>query len=587
MQTLDALLRPTFQPEKWIEEGWSAISKEEQKFIQSRLDDLFQNGLPLELKHDKILYIYAFSLLAQFEVLAIQIPLKFQSQLKKPQFREQMHRQLLDEIFHGLVFTKIVYMLCEPYALPPTPNEHIETLCNFIRNENCPKTALMLLNLIGEGWIEEIFHSFQQANIAPEVFNVIIEDEQRHVCEADLYREIGLPDMQIVHEKIAYLEEQLITNIFLQYKYMFSTVSLLGTAGTIAFTEALHKKHSAQLAKINLTPGKYWQFYMTTAYELFPKIHSYAASRKKLEMTPLRQLFMTQWDNPSDPTMVAEFDLNISKLDFFNKKFPKETLTTLTLQAISYGLSENDSFRNYLSGHQLYQSQHAYVGLIVKLPDCLDHIGTIIFQNAHTIPIKVLATKIKIALQNMVYCFKKREELEALYPDLKTITESTVFDFLNDIYDYPIPGDPVISLSNIGMTGYTRTKSPLRRNECMKFTLLAVQKKPVWNNGTHAFEPQDILPISISADHRIFDGNVPIAKYFVNCFDTVFQNMLNPSDASPLPQESSDLEEIINTFMEHNITLTYKLLTLLQTYWFDFLALEELAHLKPKLEEVM
>lgn len=576
MQSLDQLLKPCFGPQTWIQEGWLAISEEEQLFIQKRLDNLFQNGLPIELKHDKLLYVYAFSLLAQLEVLAIQVPLKFQSQLKNPVFKAQMHRQLLDEIFHGLVFSKIVYLLSEPYGLPPTYSEHIEVLCNFIRNEDCPKVALMLLNLVAEGWIEEIFHAFEQANIAPKVFSVILEDEQRHVSEADLYQEIGLPDLQTIQKKIAYLEEQLLTNVFLQYKYMFSTMQLLGTTGVMSFTKALHHKHVKQLSKIHLTPGKHWQFYMTMVNALFPKMLNYTTHCKALEMTPMRQVFMTQWDNPTDPTMVAEFDLNIDKLDFFNKKFPRETLTLLTLQAISYGLTQESSFRNFLNQNRLYQHQDANVGLIVKLPDCGDHLGTIVFQNVHEIPIKTLAIKVKLALQMMMYCFKQREALETQYPELKRISEQTVYDFLNDRFGYPIPGDPVVSLSNIGMTGYTRAKSPLRRNECMKFTLLSVQKKPVWNAETKSFEARDMLPVSVSADHRVFDGNVPVAKNFDRYFNAAFQNMLNEVDAPSQPQAKPEVQEIINAFMAYSIPLTYKLLTLFQTYWFDFLALEEL-----------
>jgi len=172
---------------------------------------------------------------------------------------------LLDEVFHGLVFTKIVYLLCAPYASPPQYSSNIEVLCNYIRNENCPKIAIMLLNLIGEGWLEEIFYSLERFSIAPKVFKTILADEHRHVCEADLYRDIGKPDIEQVKTKIAYLEEQLVTNIFMQYKYMFSFFALLGVEGVSNFKKSLNKKHVSQLKKINLKPSENWEFFMRVA----------------------------------------------------------------------------------------------------------------------------------------------------------------------------------------------------------------------------------------------------------------------------------------------------------------------------------
>lgn len=579
MDELSEFLRPTWGSQQWISEGWNQITDQEKKLIKDRVDVLFKNGLPIELKHDKLLYIYTFCLLAQLEVLAIQVPLKFMDKMSLPEHRQRLRVQLLDEIFHGLVFTKIVYMLCEPHALPPAYNENIEAVCNFIRNEECPKVAVVLLNLIGEGWIEQIFYSLKRQGVAPEVFDTIIEDEHRHVCEADLYRDIGLPDMEIVKSKVAYLEDQLLTNIFLQYKYMFSISSVLGVDGTIDFLQSLNKNHQRQLEKINLAPSENWHFFMKVAQELFPKIQDYADSNQPIEMSPLRKVFMTQWDNPSDPTMTGEFNINVSCIDFFNKKFPPETITFLMAQAVSLGLSENPSFRSYLSHKKLYQSKEAYLGLIVKLPDCGDHIGTIVFENCHLMTFQELSVRIRNVMKMMVYCFKKREYLENTHPHLKLIFDGMLYDFANDLYDYPMPGNGVVSLTNIGICGYTQTKSPLRVNEAMKFTLLEVERRPVWNKTTQAFEPEDILPVSISADHRIFDGNLPVPKMTAAYFEKIFlkmqQEFANPPANIP-PSQEAQLVKTMDQLLERNLEAGYKALLMLQTYWIEFFKIETL-----------
>ena len=578
MDELSELLRPSWGSERWILEGWEQLTTDEKQLIKDRMDELFKNGLPFELKQDKLLYIYTFSLLAQLEVLAIQVPLKFQNKMSTTEHRQRMRVQLLDEIFHGLIFTKIVYLLSAPHAFPPAYNENIEVVCNFIRNEDCPKVAVMLLNLIGEGWIEEIFYSLKKQDIAPQVFDTIIEDEHRHVCEADLYQDIGLPDMATVRDKMAYLEDQLLTNIFLQYKYMFSVCSLLGVDGTVDFLQSLHKKHTQQLQKVNLQPSDNWVFFMKVGADLFPKIQSYAALNDEIEMTPIRKVFMTQWNNPSDPTMVGEFNINVSCLDFFGKKFPQETLTVLMMQAISLGLSENESFRTYLSHKRLFRSKQAYLGLIVKLPDCGDHIGTIVFENCHLLTLQEIAVRIRHVMKMMVYCYKKRELLEKSHPHLRSIMDNMLYEYANEVYGYPVPGNAVVSLSNIGICGYTQTKSPLRVNESMKFTLLEVERKPIWNKDTQAFEPQDILPVSISADHRIFDGNLPVPKMTAAYFQTMFNKMLKDlSQPRSMPKSlDGQLVNLLDKLVVSNVEAAYKALLVLQTYWIDFMQIETL-----------
>lgn len=577
MHELSEILRPSWGAEKWILEGWNTLQDHEKQHITDRIEALFCDGLPFELKSDKLFYIYTFSLLAQLEVLAIQVPLKFEAKMSSPEHQKRMRQQLLDEVFHGLVFTKIVYMLCSPYASPPPYSPNIEVLCNFIRNEESPKVAIMLLNLIGEGWIEEIFYSLHKFDIAPKVFTTILEDEHRHVCEADLYRDIGLPTTSEVKPKIAYLEEQLLANIFMQYKYMFSVCALLGVEGVNDFKQSLNKKHTEQLKKINLQPSEKWHFFMQFADVLIPKVKNYADSSQAVEMTPIRKVFMTQWDNPSDPTMVGQFNMNISCIDFFNKKFPPETVTCLMMQAISLTLSLHDSFRNYLSFRQIFQSKESYVGLVVRLPDCGDHLGTIVFENCHKLNLVELSAKIKTIMNMMVYCYKKRDYLEKNNVRVQQTMSEMLYDFAYNTYSSPIAGTPFVSLSNIGFCGYSQSLSPLRCNEAIKFTLMEVERKPIWDNNKQSFQPQDILPVSISADHRIFDGNLPVPKMVADGFKIMFNKLVQEKPASAKTSATQNsIETLLDRLIENNVEIGYKALLLMQTYWFDFISIEEI-----------
>ena len=64
MLELNSLLKPFWGSEKWILEGWNKISNDEREDITARVENLFRDGLPFDMKHDKLLYIYLFSLMA-------------------------------------------------------------------------------------------------------------------------------------------------------------------------------------------------------------------------------------------------------------------------------------------------------------------------------------------------------------------------------------------------------------------------------------------------------------------------------------------------------------------------------------------
>ena len=567
---LNELLKPKWGAEQWILDGWNTITAPEKQIINDRMDDLFKNGLPFELKHHKTFYIYTFSLLAQLEVLAIQVPLNFEKKMSTVEFQKSMRTQLLDEIFHGMVFTKIVYLLCDPYAFPPAYNDSVEVLCNFIRNEECPKVAVVLLNLISEGWIEELFKCLQQHHIAPDVFDTILEDEHRHVCEADLYRDIGLPDMDIVLPKLAFMEEHLLTNLFFQYPYVAALHTLIGEQGLNEYIESLNQKHTQQLAKINAVPGKKWQLFMQMRDEVFRQGMHYKPSFKAVEMTPLRKLLMTQWNDPGDPTMVAQFNLDVTCLDYFNRKYPPESITILLLQTISQLVAEQEGFRSFIFYKKIYQSDDSLITLVVKLPGCGDHIGNIVFKNCHQLSASALMSRVRQMVRLMVYCYKKRSKLELEYPHLKDLQDTALRDALDAVvYPYPVMENPMISLSNIGACGYSQAKSPLRINETLKLTLLAVERRQVWSKASNTFEICDQLPVSISADHRVFDGNVPIPRMMGVLFQTLFERMkTNTGESAQLPFQDLLTIKKIEKLLRNDLNLGYLALSSIQSMAF-------------------
>lgn len=579
MDELNDLLKPVWGAQKWIAQGWDKISEEERQTITARTHELFKNGLPFELKHDKLVYIYIFSLLAQLEVLAIQIPLNFESEMPTLEFQQRMHVQLLDEIFHGIIFTKIVYLLSEPYAFPPSYNENAEKLCDFVRAETCPKMAIVLLNLIAEGWVEEVFKALQP--IAPQVFDIILEDERRHVSEAELYREIGLPDIKTVTSKQIYLEQLFLATIFMQYNIGLSFFTVLGPQGTYAFLNQLDCKYQQQLEKLHLKPSKKWDSGIHFVNHLIKKFESNLAGVSAIKMTAHRKMAITQWDNPTDPTMVGQFNIDVTCLDFFNKKYPPETLTILILQTMSQLLADNPEYQFFLREKKIYQHHEVFVSLVVKLPMCDGHLGLISFHDCHAMSVQELLIRIEQTMALMCYCYKKVEQLEKAHPHLILLQNAVLNDMNNPHYPH-IPMPPTgVSLSNIGVSGYAQAKSPLLPNEATKVTLLAVERRPIWNQERQAFEARDMLPVSVSVDHRVFDGNMPLPKLMGQIFQEVFQRMESGIKTAPniklagSVQKYDAMVNLVEQFLEKNLEMGYMTLAMLHTICPSYISLDD------------
>ncbi|MGL5742367.1 MAG: hypothetical protein ACRCXC_07365 [Legionella sp.] len=533
MEEFETLLKPSWGTEKWIQEGWNRITSDEKKSINARLDDLFKDGLPFEIKHDKLLYIYVFSMMAQLEVLGIQLPMRFEKKMQKPEFKTRMRAQLVDEIFHAIALTKIVFLLCAPYGSPPAYNAKIEEVCEFIRAIDCLKVGMVVMNLVCEGLVEEVFNVLYKHDIASELFEVVLADEHRHVCEADLYSEIGLPDKEVLTETLRKFEELLISAFTLEPKYTIAMTALLGHRGVADFITALYTKHVTQLKKINAVPSEQWDIFLKMAPELYSEFdpHSEELLNEldleiyEVDMTPNRKVLMTQLNDPGDPTLVAQFNIDISAFGFFDQDNPDETLTALMMQAVSLVLASHDSFRNFISYTKLYRTRAAFVAVAEKLVDCGDHVSTVHFRDCHTINTHEITARTNRAIQVMSYCYKKREHVEKEHPELKQRLDDLLYGYAHDVYPCPLPGSYSVYLSNVGKYGYTQVTTPLLKQTGLHVALLAVERKSVWNKVTKSFETKDLLPISISADGRIFDGLLQIPDLLNEAFQTALQTM--------------------------------------------------------------
>ena len=570
MPVLLDMIKPDIPAIRAIEAAFEELTVAEQQFIEERMNTVFSQGIPLELKMDKILYIQLFSLLLQLEVIALQIPLRFGPKMKTPEFQQQMRSQLVDEVFHCLIFAKILNHLCLPHAYFPAPNLEMEAARCFIFAEDNPDVALVFLNLIGEAWTELLFSLLMENQIAPELFAVIIADEKRHVSEALMYSQMQSTDKEMMTQKCHQFEPLLLN--LCQFHFLVMAEKLCGIEAVQGFIQQLNSRYKKSLNEIHIKPSEHWEKAIVFINQLLANMGAVFKQMKPIPMTPLRQAQMVMWTTPTEATMAGQFSVDISDLDLFAKKFPPETLTSLMIQATSLVIANQPEFRNFLSFNQMYQYQAgALVGIVVKLPNCGDHLATIVLEDAHLMDIRSLSKQIRDVIAVMVFCYHECRKLEQAHPELAFFHQAWLKSLRDPFYPIPIPTAPFVSLSNIAMSGLYTGTSPLMKNEAVKLTLLRAEKKQVFDPKTSNFVVKDILPVCLSADHRVFDANWPMQSYFQESFTQVLSQV---QSGKGLKYNDIDILSLINK-MSHELDafpgLQYQCFSMLQTLWPSFM----------------
>ncbi|MFI4919485.1 MAG: 2-oxo acid dehydrogenase subunit E2, partial [Legionellales bacterium] len=194
------------------------------------------------------------------------------------------------------------------------------------------------------------------------------------------------------------------------------------------------------------------------------------------------------------------------------------------------------------------------------------------FKDCHTLTLKELSDRIKCAMEIIVYCCKKSEELKTEHPYLADFGDKA-FMTLNDgdAYARPHFARPAISLSNIGHWGYETADAPLLPNETAKFTLTKVERKQLWNNQSKQFEVQDMVPVCMSIDHRVFDGNVAVPHLLQATFNDMVNKMIQKEPSTSTHRSKfSNLAQFVlysDELLNNDLELGFHYLFISSLYW--------------------
>lgn len=569
MIQLQQLIKPTWGVETWLNNAWSILNEDEKKDISQRIDEMFHTPIPFQLEHDKALYMHLFSFLAQLEMFGLQGLIKSLEKMAEGDLRRQLRQQIVDEIFHATIFTKLTFELSAPFTIPPPPSKGIETFLSHLVNEHDLKTSIVFVNLVGEGWIEQIFDAMQEHKVAPRIFDVVLADESRHLEDSALLFEMGLPDAEYLMAKLADFEERLITVVFSEHVCVPTLINFLGVVGAKALFNNINKKHTLLLSKIDMVPSEGWQFFMSNVPALIDEAFYDQTKGTVVEVTSTRKIFSALWDEPSQPNVSSLFNIDVSAVNFFEKKHKPETLTCLMLQAVSKTMADNPSIKNFMCNHKIYNPNDSFVGLAVLLPGSGDHLGMIEFKNCHNMHVSEIALHIQYDMKIMLYCYNRVQELKKEHPYLMDLFNDIFVPRSETFFRYPFLARPTVSVSNIGHWGYEAPVSPLFPNETVKYTLAKIDKKQVWNNHSKTFEVKDLLPVGITVDHRVFDANIPLPNMMQAGFDDVFMAMQEvPSTSfSRTAAELDEFIELAEKSLKSDLEFTFRALFLASHVW--------------------
>lgn len=511
---MNSIIFPKWKPVTHIEEGWNILTGEEKEEVETRVNDLFSADF-IKMKTNPIFYLHVFSFLAQVEVLAIQIPLKFMTKFDE-KINNQLRRQLIDEIVHGLVFTKMAYHLSLPLAHPVPIIEAAERMCDEIRSIKDEKLALISLNLIAEGWIEEVFKCVRKWGFSDKIFDSILSDEIRHVSDAELYSKTGVDTLnkEEILKCIRCMENNLIEAL------SSSTVirSFIEVGSLELYYEmktSLLEKHKKQLEEIGIEPSEKWLLYEKTSPDIIFNLHLRESSVEEMDSTFIKNAFCKVWESPKDPTITCEFDLEIPN------NLRNSDITIAYIYFCSKLMKENNYKKNIVlaNNHKIIKinTVNIAVRVVVNTEIGLE-IGTVNLFDTDNMNLEDISMNLMIGMEKLSFWKNERIRLEKKHPRNTEDNRKTREDFTHSIFSLPtINSSCPHAITNIGKYGMARGRSAMTSMNSSESCLGEITIKPVWDENKSCFVPVKTLPVTLNVDHRILsphDFDLKKAKQF-------------------------------------------------------------------------
>lgn len=436
------------------------------------------------------------SFLSQVEVIAIEVPLSALP-TATPEVRPLLERQLADEVFHALVFAAVARRL----GGLDKPIPEAERLLDQIRAQEDPKTTAVLLNLLAEGWIENLFDHAATWGVADALFHVVLEDESRHVEEAHDHAH-GM-DVAKVEKAVRDFERELF-RLVQHPRVLLPTLALAGEERFQALGQSFLDVHKKALAEVGLTPDPNVLEMERTYLDLQQgapvpeelRADPPRATRVEPE-TQWRRTALELWDVPRSPAMSGWFEVPVDHV-------PRRLLTPVLVAAVGKVWAEYPRMNRYTVGGQLWQPARVNVGVRVAVGDKGEALSSVPVPDADKRSVRDISRILQASVQSLN---DMGRQVEGLVPDEGA--ESLRSILRDEELMQMVPPETVVcpvTVSNVGKAGLFAGfgAMPGALGQSVEIILGRVEKRPQWRRWR--YKPVDTVVIGATADHRVIDG---------------------------------------------------------------------------------
>lgn len=471
------LVRPEWGPLRHVRRGWAELTGEEQADVRDRVGRVLAQHEWGDHSRDALLHFFTF--LAQVETIAIEIPLRFLPHAR-PEVRPLLRRQLVDEVFHSTIFSRLAHELALPNAQPPAPLASAEALLERIRHEPDLAITATLLNLVAEGWIETLFRHALKWGVAPAVFKAVLAEEARHVDEARLY----MQDLDKATAQAAvHSFEQGMARVSAEPTVALAILDLAGEPAQQALAEELFRQHVKHLAEAGLTPSPQWREMGRLAEKAVMDLKPLPAPQA-VEDTHWRRLARQVWQTPRDPTMQGDFDVAVGHI-------PRKALTPVLIAALGRTLAAHPELNRVVVRDRLWQLPFANVGVRVLLED--NELATVVIPQADKRSVRDIRRMLADGIQQLRDNRAHTPRPAAFDPTVASLTPA-------------LPHMFAMAISNAGKWGVVSGAGSFSGwvSPSTDITVGLRRRLPTWRGV--AYLPAWHVNIAAIQDHRVLDG---------------------------------------------------------------------------------
>ena len=474
-------------PMAHVRRGWARLGAENRALVLRRLDETLARFRPAPHADPRALRRF-FSFLSQVEVIAIEVPLSALP-TARPEVAPLLERQLADEVFHAAVFAA----LARRVGGLDKPLPEAERVLDHIRRQDDPRTTAVLLNLVAEGWIENLFDHAVTWGVADDVFRIVLEDESRHVEEAHQHAE-GV-DLQRVGEAVRSFEADLF-RLAQHPRVMLPIVALAGEDKFQALARSFLDVHAGALAEAGLPPSEPL-VRLRAAVEDAARVEAPPRPREVEPATQWRRTALELWDAPRSPVMNGWCEVRVDHV-------PRRLLTAVVVAAVGRVWREFPRVNRYVAGGRVWAPGAVNVGVRVAIGDKGEALSTVVVPDADRRSVEDVRRLVREGTRRMN---EAGQGVEVQGPDAD---DEPLRSVLRDeeLMAFVPPGTVAapVTVSNVGKAGLYAGwgAMPGALGQSLEVIIGRVEKRPQWTGWR--YKPVDTVTICFSADHRVFDG---------------------------------------------------------------------------------